>query len=126
MLTIKELYDKKEIQFRSYKVCLDNGINDTDELIAYLNQHGSFMGMKNCGIILDNELKEVCDYYSTIVEIDLDNPDKPIRYADVESGQKAINRGHIDVFVVVADKLDNPHYKISKLEGNVGWCSIGS
>ena len=72
--------------------------------------------------MLDNELKEVCDYYASIIEIDPDNPDIPIKYADIESGQKAIERGHIDVLVVVSDKLESAEYKVRKFEGNVGWC----
>lgn len=122
MPTIKQLLRNKEIRTWSYKICTDNGINDTDELIAYFKQHGSFRAFRNCGLLLDNELKEVCDYYTSIIEIDPDNPDHPIRYADIKSGQKAIERGHIDVLVVVSDKLESAENKVRKFEGNVGWC----
>lgn len=122
MPTIKQLLQNKEIRTWSYNICMENGIQNTDELIAYLKEHGSFRAFRNCGHLMNSELKEVCDYYSTILEIDLDNPDQPIKYADIESGQKAMERGHIDVLVVVSHKLDGAEHKIKKNDGSVGWC----
>jgi hypothetical protein len=124
MPTIIQLYQNKEIRTWSYKVCTENGIKDTDDLISYYKQYESFMDFRNCGLLVNNELKEVCDYYSTVVDIDLDNPSQPIRYADVESGQKAIERGHIDLLVIVSHRFDSAEQKIRNFEGSIGWCSI--
>lgn len=124
MPTIKQLYQKREIRTWSYKICVENGIKDTDELIAYYNEHGTFRAFRNCGLLLNRELKEVCDNYMSIAHIDPRNPDEPIRYADVESGQKAIERGHIEMLVVVSNKCDNAEEIMRNFEGSIGWCSI--
>ena len=124
MPTIKQLYKNREIRTWSYKVCVDNGIKDTDNLIAHYKEHGTFRTFKNCGVLLNRELKNICDYYTSIVDIDPDNPNEPIRYADVESGEKAIERGHIDMLVVVSNKFDSAAEKIRNFEGSIGWCSI--
>lgn len=122
MPTIKQLLQNKQIRTWSYTVCTDNGINSTDELIAYFKENGSFMALKNCGLLVNNELKEVCEYYSLLALSDSENSDKPLKYANLDSGKRAMELGHIDVLVVVSDKIGSLAPNVTHLQGRVGWC----
>ena len=122
MPTIKQLLQNKQIRTWSYTVCTDNGINSTDELIAYFKENGSFRAFKNCGLLVNNELKEVCEYYSLLALSDSENSDKPLMYANLDSGKRAMELGHIDVLVVVSDKIGSLAPYVTHLQGRVGWC----
>lgn len=122
MPTIQQLYANKEIRTRSYRVCAKNGLEDTDQLIAHFKEHGTFRNLKSCGLIVQHELKGVCEYYSLVDDSEPENLEQPIKYADVRSGQRAIQLGHIDLLVVSVTGKPQLESDISQFKGRVGWC----
>lgn len=62
-MTIKEIFQKGEISARSYNACKYNEIDTIEELIEYYKAYKSFLKFRNCGIISNEELIEICDKY---------------------------------------------------------------
>ncbi|ROI09833.1 hypothetical protein EGI11_03495 [Chryseobacterium sp. H3056] len=63
-MTLEELYDKEVITTRTYNACKSEGFANSEDIIQYLNKHGSFHKLRRCGEKSYRELNEVCDRYN--------------------------------------------------------------
>lgn len=80
-MTLEELYDNEVITTRTYNVCQSEGFANSDDIIHYLNKHGSFHKLRRCGEKSYRELNEVCNRYhknneSSTIPIDETNNDE--------------------------------------------------
>lgn len=122
MPTLKELYNLRQIRTGSYNICIRAGLEDTDQLISFYDQHGSFRSLPNCGRLLSRELEYLCSYYKGVLELEASGTDMQVQYADMSSGKRAFDLGHIDVLMVVAEESKKYVLQHQKLNGKVGWC----
>ncbi len=63
MISLLEIFRKREISIRSYNVCKENNINSIRDLKQYYFKHKHFLKFKNCGKKSNIELKEICNKY---------------------------------------------------------------
>lgn len=67
-MTLEELYDNEVITTRTYNVCMREGFANSEDIIQYLNKHGSFRKLQRCGEKSYRELNEVCNRYNNNIE----------------------------------------------------------
>ena len=67
-MTLEELYDNEVITTRTYNVCMSEGFANAEDIIQYLNKHGSFHKLRRCGEKSYRELNEVCSRYNNNIE----------------------------------------------------------
>lgn len=67
-MTLEELYDNEVITTRTYNVCMSEGFVNSEDIIQYLNKHGSFHKLRRCGEKSYRELNEVCSRYNNNIE----------------------------------------------------------
>jgi hypothetical protein len=63
-MTIETIYNLKEISFRSYKICLDNGLKNIGLILDFYNKNKTFTNIRNCGIGSNMELIALCLKYN--------------------------------------------------------------
>lgn len=59
-MELADFLQQNLISVRAYNVCRRNNLHFADQILMYYDQHGSFMGLPNCGKTSDVELKAFC------------------------------------------------------------------
>jgi hypothetical protein len=62
-MNLNELYYFEGFSNRTYKVCLDNDLDDLLEILSYYREYGNFESLKNCGKKTNQELINLCLNY---------------------------------------------------------------
>ena len=63
-MTIYEIYNNGNLSIRSYRACINNGIDNLSDLQEYLRINKNFLRFKNCGRKSNEELINICYKYN--------------------------------------------------------------
>ena len=98
---IKLLHGLRELDTRTYNLCKTNGFNDLDDLTEYYLEHGTFKQLRNCGVISNHVLINLCKRHAQKEENILYLEENALEFHRYELAKSALKSGFIDALVLL-------------------------
>ena len=121
-MSINELLSFREINQRTYNICLENGLLNTQKLIAFYYKHGDFISLPQCGAIRSHELVSLCKKYIRFKNCEFQISDGALDFDRLRHAKSALDNGHLDVLIIVGKRDGSKPNPNTPMSGRIGLC----
>ncbi|MCF8278713.1 MAG: hypothetical protein K9J17_18445 [Flavobacteriales bacterium] len=121
-ISINELLSFGEMNQRTYGICLENGLLNTQQLIAFYRKHGDFKSLRHCGAIGSHILVSLCKKYVGLKSCELQMTDGAVDFDRLRNAKTALDNGHLDVLIILGKTDGSRPGANTPIRGRIGWC----